>query len=320
MTLGLDVRRILLLAALPLALVAALNGQRGVRPRIAVLSGSRSDGAATDLWMAMLRRRLGAGEVDSVARIRRARTTDEEAWAGLIESEARLWPAAADSLGTLFGLPSLPEIRIVLGNRGAEDAFTHDSTTIGMDLAALQRVYGAAALDINRDRVNRFFRHEYVHTLQKRWLARHPFDARSFLDDAVFDAWAEGLGNYYSLSADWRPAGHTPSPATAAALAELEPILVERFANLACADSASAGRLLKGLSSGPFTKKWGAVPVALWLLAEQMVDSGTLRRFAMGGPPAFWDLAERHIPAPGADSLRDARRRDAGCVGRRHGK
>ena len=301
----------LVLAALPLAFTATLFGQGDVRPRVTIVSGSRSDGAPTNQWLAMLRRRLSPGEFDSVAMIRRSRTSDEEAWAHLIESESHTWPAAADSLGFLFDLPSLPEVRIVLGNRGAEDAFTHDSTTIGMDLAALQRVYGDAAQDINRDRVNRFFRHEYVHTLQKRWLARHPFAAHSFLDDAVFDAWAEGLGNYYSLSSDWRPAGGMPSPVTAAALAELEPILVERFVALACADSAAAGRLLKGLSSGPFTKKWGALPVALWLLADQTVDKDALHRFATGGPLAFWDLAEGHISGPRADSLRAARRRDS---------
>ncbi len=303
----------MMLAAIPLALGAAPGRHHVVLPRVTIISGSRSDGSATDLWLAILRRRLEPRELDSVARIRRERTTDEEAWARLIEAESHRWPAAADSLGRLFELAPLPAVRIVLGNRGAEDAFTHDSSTIGMDLAALQRVYGAAAEPINRDRVNRFFRHEYVHTLQKRWLVHHPFRARSFLDDAVFDAWAEGLGNYFSLSGDWRPAGGAPSPLTAAALAQLEPILVARFAALACADSAAAGSLVKGLSSGPFTKKWGALPVALWLLADQESDRGTLRRFAIGGPPAFWALAERHVPGPRADSLRMARRRDAAC-------
>jgi hypothetical protein len=309
-----SVLRKLISATLPLAFAAGLHAQPGVRPRVTIVSGSRADGAATDLWLAILRRRLDPSQFDSVARIRRTRTAEEEAWAHLIESESPMWPRAADSLGFLFDLPSLPEVRLVLGNRGAEDAFTHDSTTMGMDLATLQRIYGDAAQPINRDRVNRFFRHEYVHTLQKRWLARHPFTARSFLDDAVFDAWAEGLGNYYSLSSDWRPAGGMPSAATAAALAELEPILVERFAGLACADSGAARQLLHGLSSGPFTKKWGALPVALWLLRDQAVDPGSLHRFATSGPLAFWGLAERHVSSARADSLRDARRRDAACA------
>jgi hypothetical protein len=285
-------------------------------PRVTVRSGSRPDGSATDLWLTMLRHRLTAAEFDSVAPIRRPRTPQEEAWSRLIESESRTWPAAADSLLTLFDLPSPPEVRVVVGNRGAEDAFTHDSTTMGMDLAALQRVYGDATQPINRDRVNRFFRHEFVHTLQKRWLARHPFVTRSYLDDAVFDAWAEGLGNYFSLSSDWRPNGATSSPATAKALAELEPRMVARFAGLACTDSATAPSLLKGLSSGPFTQKWGALPVALWLLTDQSADGATLHRFATGGPAAFWELAERHVSKARADSLRDARSRAMRCTTR----
>jgi hypothetical protein len=184
---------------------------------------------------------------------------------------------------------------------------------MGMDLSAMQRVYGDAGGAENRDRVNRFFRHEYVHTLQKRWLARHPFVPRSFLERAVLDAWAEGLGNYYSLSSSWQPKGNVPSPATAQALAELGPRFVTRMTGLPCADSATAQSLLAGLSSGPFTQKWGALPVALWLLAEESARPGALHAFAIGGPPAAWLLAERHLPRAWSDSLAAARRRDAEC-------
>lgn len=308
--------RLLILAALSLLPAASLSAQREPAPRITIISGSQPDGAATGLWLTLLRRRLEPAEVDSVARIRRARTNEEEAWARLVRWESGTWSPATDSLARLFDLAPLPAVTIVLGNRGAEDAFTHDSTTIGMDLAALQRVYGDAGQPLNRDRVNRFFRHEYVHTLQKRWLARYPFRSRSFLDDAVFDAWAEGLGNFFSLASDWRLDGNRMSPRATATLAELEPILVARLAGLACADSAEARRLLKGLSSGPFTKKWGALPVALWLVADQGADPEAFHRFATRGPAAFWELAERHLSSPRADSLRAVRRRDAGC--RRH--
>lgn len=303
-------------AALLLALVAVPYQRSEMTPaRVTVVSGSRPDGASTALWLAILRRRLSPAEFDSVAAIRRSRTPAEDAWARLIAAESRTWPAATDSLTGLFDLSPPSEVLVVLGDRGGDDAFTHDSMTVGMDLAVLQRVYGDAAQPVNRDRVNHFFRHEFVHTMQKRWLARHPFVARSFLDAAVLDAWAEGLGNYFSLSNEWRPNGTTPSPAATAALAELEPRLVARIAGLACADSIAGPALLKGLSSGPFTQKWGAVPVALWLLAEQVTDSTALHRFAIAGPAAFWALAERHLPAVRVDSLRDAEHRASQCSG-----
>lgn len=97
-------------------------------------------------------------------------------------------------------------------------------------------------------------------------------------------------------------------------LAALEPILVERFVALACADSAAAGRLLKGMSSGPFTKKWGALPVALWLLADQTVDKDALHRIATGGPflrSAGWcDLGSgREYPGQGICRANRERRR-----------
>ncbi|HWA55829.1 MAG TPA: hypothetical protein VG692_01175, partial [Gemmatimonadales bacterium] len=258
-------------------------------------------------------RRVEQPVYDSVATIRRQETPAEAAWARLIRTEAKAWAMAADSLRALFDHPRVGTVRVVLGNRGAEDAFTHDSTTIGMDLSALQRVYGDAGQPENRDRVNRFFRHEFVHTLQKRWLARHPYVPRSHLETALLDAWAEGLGNYFSLSSKWRPAGETPSAEAARTLAELEPRLVGRLAGLACADSTTAPALLAGLSSGPFTRKWGAVPVALWLLSEETRQAGALHDFAIGGPGAFWSLALRHLPAPLADSLSAIQRTAASC-------
>ncbi|HYL82150.1 MAG TPA: hypothetical protein VEU07_15125, partial [Candidatus Acidoferrum sp.] len=68
------------------------------RPRVNVISGSRPDGAATDLWLAILRRRLSPAEFDSVARLRRLRTSDEEAWARLVQDRSGEWPGAAAEL------------------------------------------------------------------------------------------------------------------------------------------------------------------------------------------------------------------------------
>jgi hypothetical protein len=298
-----------------IALTLALDSCSTPRPpRITVVSGSRPDGSATELWLTVLRRRLPAPVYDSVALIRRQRTPQENAWAELIRIEARDWPRAADSLTRLFDLPGAQDVTLVLGDRGAEDAFTHDSLTMGMDVAALHRIYGEATDPENPDRVRRFIRHEFVHTLQKRWLARNPFVPKSPLDEALLDAWAEGLGNYYSLSSRWRPAGREPSPDAATALGELEPRFVGRMVGLACADSAAAQPLLAGLSSGPFTQKWGALPVALWLLAEETRHAGALHAFATRGPTAVWTLAHRQLRPALADSLALAQRTAEHCA------
>jgi hypothetical protein len=188
---------------------------------------------------------------------------------------------------------------------------------MGFDLAALQRVYGDAAHTDNPDRVDRFFRHEFVHLLQKRWFSRHPFVPDSPTAEALLDAWAEGLGNYYSLSSQWQPVAGAPSPETQRALAALEPRFVARMAALACADSAAARPLLADLSAGPFTQKWGALPVALWLLADQTTNPAALGDFAKAGPTAIWALAQRHLPPELGDSLTAIRRQTLPCPSRR---
>lgn len=282
-------------------------------PHIQVLSGSRADGGSTDLWLAILRRRLAPQAFDSVAAIRQPRSREEQAWARLVERHAKRWPRAAESLRTLFDSVSVATVRVVLGNRGGEDAFTHDSVTIGMDLGALQRVYGDATIPENADRVDRFFRHEFVHLLQKRWLSRHPVVVTSPLEAATLDAWEEGLGNYFSLGPTWWPSGGAASPLTTTTLGTLEPVFVSRLTALACADSITARPLLADLSSGPFAHKWGAVTVALWLLADVQRDPGALHAFAIAGPDAVWKLAERHLPRELADSLQPVRAGARAC-------
>ena len=285
--------------------------------QIVIVAGSNPDGSATGAWLEVLRQRLGPESYDSVAGIRRVRSLAEAAWAQLIATRAAGWPEAVASMPSLFHLPTPRRIRVVVGDRGGDDAFTHDSTTVGFDVAALQRTYGNADLPENSARLDRFFRHEFVHTLQKRWLARHPYRPANAIERALLDEWAEGMGNYFSLSTDWYPRGADASPRTSRVLQDLEPRFVSRMSGLACADSATAAVLLAGLSSGPFTKKWGALPVALWLLDDLQRDSTALQQFATAGPAAVWTLATRHLRGPLADSLSEARRRAADCRAQR---
>lgn len=282
-------------------------------PTISVVEGYRPDGTATALWLAVLRRRLPLPAYDSVAALRPPLLPEQREWATLITTRAKRWSAAAIPLMRLFDSSSVASVTIVLGNHGAEDAFTHDSLTIGFDLAALVRVYGMAAQPENGDRLDRFFRHEFVHILQKRWLARRPYEPQSPVEIALLDAWAEGLGNYYSLSPRWYPTPAGPSPVTTKALNQLQPRFLERMRGLACAEPAAAGPLLADLSAGPFDQKWGALPVALWLLADASGDPTALHRFAIAGPAGVWDLAERHLPPALRDSLRMVRATAHSC-------
>ncbi len=315
-----DARRCLALLAAACAIAALLprgaSAQEGARPvRLTILLGVTDDGSATDLWLALVRRRVAPAAYDSIAAMRDTLTLEQRAWDALIRSRGASWPSMLSGVARPYAPVQPPAtITVVVGNRGAEDAFTHDDSTIGFDLAALQRAYGDAARPENRARIDRFFRHESVHLMQKGWWKQRPYAVDTPLAYALADMWSEGLGNRESLSSRWDPRGDAPSAATARALGTLSPRLVARLAALACLDhGAEASALLRDLSFGPFEEKWGALPVALWLADEARADSLALPRFVHAGPDGVWSLAERHLPPALAATLGEVRRAAARC-------
>src|SRR5688572_6291734 len=129
-------------------------------PRLRVELAVNEAGEAATRWLAMLHHRLPTATYDSVAALRHPLSDGERAWAELIAARRGRWEAEIPELARLFEPIVAPaEAVVVLGNRGGEDAFTHDSLTIGFDLAALQRVYGAASTPDNPPRIDRLFRH-----------------------------------------------------------------------------------------------------------------------------------------------------------------
>jgi hypothetical protein len=267
--------------------------------RVRVVAGYTGDGRATEQWTAMVRR------WESTVPTIKPLTAGEQKWADLLRSRTPQWEKEIDGLALNFAPVQVPGIAsIVIGNRGGQDAFTHDPTTIGFDLSRLQAVYGDAVSDKNpaenSDRIDRFFRHEYTHLLQKAWLAKHPYRSDTPVRVALLGIWTEGLGNYYSLSQKWRSVDGKPSDLAAETLDRLAPRFVARLSALACG-SSDAETLLADLSEGRFEDKWGALPAALWLENE-----GTLRAFVVAGPDGIWTFAERHLPEPLRATLREA--------------
>lgn len=300
-----------------LAFLTTVPHARPAATTLEVVSGTTDTGDATDQWLAMLRKRLSPAEYDSVARLHKRRTAEEQAWAALIESRIGSWEREVPALASPFHPVSPPgRVLLVLGNRGGGDAFTHDASTIGFDLAELGAQYGTANQPQNAELMDRLFRHEFTHLLQKAWLAAHRWRPDSPLHAALLDLWLEGLGNYYSLSERWRSLNGRRADAAQRALADLEPRFVARLSALACADSSKTGALLAGISSGPFDHKWGAVPAALWLEEEQEDSPLALRGLIVAGPAGVWDLADRHLPESLRLTLKEARVADSLCTPR----
>ena len=283
-----------------------------------IVSGVTEAGDATDQWLSMIRNRLPRVEYEAVAPLRKPETAEELEWAELIRSRVTTWEREIPTLAGPFR-PIVPpdDVLIVIGNRGAEDAFTHDPRTIGFDLAALQSNYGDARVAENMDRMDRFFRHEFVHLLQKAWLEVHPWVMDSPLDTALAEIWAEGLGNYHSLSTRWQSRNGRRSEAAAHALSELEPRFVARLSALTCSTPEAGAALTADLSWGRFDRKWGALTAALWLEGELAVSDEALREFVVAGPGGVWDLADRHLPIALRAVLKEARLADSLCTSAR---
>lgn len=284
-------------------------------PVLSVVEGFTDSGGATDQWLAMLRKRLPDARFDSVSRIRKALSPDEAQWAALIRSRVSSWERELPGLAEPFQ-PIAPPTRvsIVMGNRGGNDGFTHDPTTIGFDLAALRAEYGEATTVGKPDLIDRLFRHEYTHLIQKAWWPSHPYDMSTPLRYALAEIWAEGIGNYYSMSDKWRVANGKQSDATAEALQVLEPRFVARLAALSCTTPERAKALTADLSWGRFDRKWGAITPALWLEAEASASDQAMRRFIAAGPDGVWELAARHLPEPLRATLAEARAAGERCA------
>jgi hypothetical protein len=282
--------------------------------KIAVTTGIEEDGTASAIWLDLVRRRRPEA-VDDASRVRRPLDEKERAWAELIRSRAAEWPARLPSLVELFAPVDPPAaIRVVLGNRGAEDGFTHDPVTIGFDLSKLASLYGEAGSAENRDRIDRLFVHEYVHLLQKAWLPGHPQPRATPFELAELETWTEGLGNYYSMSKGWRASQGAPSATARAALERLEPRFVERMQALACAPPEEAARLTADLSNGPFAEKWGALTAALWIEQEASADPHAVRRFVQRVAAGIRELARRHLAPERFAALEQAREKSRACA------
>lgn len=298
--------RIAVLALLALAPLAA-----PAAPHLEILAGVTDAGSATPLWQAMIRQRLPAGTFSELEHLQKPLTVEELAWVALIESRRAEWKSEIPALATVFHPINAPRARIVLGNRGGDDAFTHDPHTIGFDLERLHALYGSADDPANAARIDRFFRHEYTHLLQKAWFRLHPVALESPLDLALAEIFTEGMGNYHSLSKKWRNSDGSLSAHAVKTLRALEPRFLARLAAIACATPEHAARLSTDLSRGRFDRKWGALTIALWLANE--TGDNVLRDYLLAGPEGTWALAERQLPEALRPLLDEIRQSAALC-------
>lgn len=272
-------------------------------------------GNATTLWRAILVRRLGEAGAAAFDGVVKPLSPEEAAWAALILTRVDAWSGLLAPLQELYApAPPPPRVALILGNRGASDGFTHDPTTIGFDLSELQNAYGGATTPDNSARIDRLFRHEYLHLMQKSWLRERPWTARTPIDEAILGMWLEGPGNYISMSDGWRARSGELSAKAKSVLAALEPRLAARLAALACAPADAVPGLIADLSQGRFDQKWGALTAALWIDREMSADPEAARKLVLAGPEGMWEMAQRNLPPPLGAVLREARHAASLCA------
>lgn len=251
-------------------------------------------------WKDAITGRMHAAKLDSFCRLRRVLTAKEETWVSLIKSKKERWNDFRDSLAVPFKDVFLSDtITVMLGYLGQDDGFTYKAATVCIDVTALQKEYGDADLAENDNRIDRIFAHEYTHLLHKMWAANNGVQPKTFKDSILWECWYEGVGMYRSLNSKWLPVdGNLPMLAKNS-LEELCPVFTDRLmtiGNKTGITEAEKETLQKNLSRGPVNKKWGAFPVAIWLVLEAKGNDTNLTALISKGPCSVLELARKYLP------------------------
>ena len=227
-------------------------------------------------------------------------TPAELNWAKLIQSRTQVWESQLEHIAVPFQTINRPKkITLVLGNEGGRDAFTLTSmfpNKIYFNLSVLSNSYKNANTEKNRNRIDRIFAHEYTHLLQHRWSEKNPFPLTNHFNLALNEAYKEGFGHFRSISKKWKDENGLITEHGEKALSRLEAVFVERMSLLITASNVEAQEYLKGLSTGPFHKKWGALTVALWLTKEANGQDKNLVQWVNWGPEGVLMLADKYLP------------------------
>lgn len=270
----------------------------GGRTPIEVHLGVTKDGAITDTWYRAIKDRISKDTLSEIKATRLPLGPAEIKWLKLVNEVSAEWTRRRARLHLPFGSTKLQtKLYILAGNQIGDDGFTYKDDTICLDLAAFAKNYGDPTTKENADRILRMLDHEYTHLVHHAWIREHPISMETPFDRALRNLWVEGIGNYRSLSGKWVDNSGNLTPLARQTLAELEPVFVDRVTRLRTATPELEEELSKGLSRGPFTKKWGALTVALWLSQEAKGDDKRLAKWVEAGPKGVIDLSIIYLPS-----------------------
>jgi hypothetical protein len=260
-------------------------------------------------WIDALQSRQSKAYIDSLTLVSRPMNAAEQSWLQLMQSKAVYWNTLRDSLQVPFnGINLKDTVYVLTGYLGEDDGFTYQDNTICFDLTAFQENYDSATLPENNNRIDRIFAHEYTHLLHKAWVKKTNLTLKNFKDSILWECLYEGIGMYRSLSKKWMLQNDTLPLITREALEKLYPVFVEKLIQVHELQNPSATEktaLNKNLSRGNTDKKWGAFPIAVWLMQEAKGEDKNLIRWIDGGPQSVIDLALIYLPAEHQNTLKN---------------
>ena len=230
------------------------------------------------------------------------------AWRRGLQGKAALWNELRDSLQKPFGQARLADtIFLWAGLHGNDDGFTFGGNILCLDLTALRRNFGRASQQVNKERIDRIFAHEYTHLLHKAWATEHGLQLRNFRDSVLWECLYEGMGMFRSLSPRWLPLKGQLPDTTVHTMTNLIPLFVEHIGAVGSERDLPEDKkasIFRNLSRGSVPQKWGALPVAIWLSLEAAQDERRLQFWIDKGPEGIIELARKYLPPAYARQLR----------------
>ncbi|OUS01069.1 hypothetical protein A9Q86_10015 [Flavobacteriales bacterium 33_180_T64] len=276
------------------SLINKIEDNRFIKVKI----GIDSDQISNE-WKNVLVSRKSANKLDSLSNVVKQITKEERDWINLIESKTNKWNAFRDSLKIPFQNIKLKDtVSVLLGYQGGDDAFSYKDQTVCFDVKALNKAYGSAKNSVNDNRIDRIFAHEFTHLLHKQWANKNNLELKTFKDQILWECVKEGFGMYRSMSAKWFPIGDSLSLTSKNTFKNLYPIFTEKIIKVSTQSNLTSEEkndLHANLSRGSMKKKWGALPVAVWLAIEAKGNDENLAKWVNKGPDAIILLAKKYL-------------------------
>lgn len=164
------------------------------------------------------------------------------------------WNDIRRLMNNLFS-DKIDSVIVVTGLAEVDDAFTFKNHIIALTLNSFLSNYGSVNDTTNKAKLSRIFQHELSHLYAKRWMQKNPVKLTNPFSRALWECWYEGIGNYFSLSNQWKTIGQNENELVTKTLNELVPIFTTRMIALSTASVENEPQLIEGLSRGQFSKK-----------------------------------------------------------------